>query len=106
MQCAAWSSGRVRLSEPRNDLASGVRVRRLAASANFDVVHAHYGLAGLVAAFQPLPLVVSFCGDDLLGTPDGRGGITLENFVSFQIPFGFFKIISPEIGFKSVLKPA
>src|SRR5215471_11461313 len=25
MQCASWSSGRVRLSEPRNDFASGVR---------------------------------------------------------------------------------
>src|SRR5215468_3002160 len=25
MQCASWSSGRVRLSEPRNDFANGVR---------------------------------------------------------------------------------
>src|SRR5262245_44284841 len=25
MQCASWSSGRVMLSEPRNDFASGVR---------------------------------------------------------------------------------
>ncbi|HJQ66312.1 MAG TPA: glycosyltransferase, partial [Gemmatimonadales bacterium] len=53
------------------------RVRRAARSGQFDVVHAHYGLTGFVATFQPLPLVVSFCGDDLLGTPDGRGGMTL-----------------------------
>lgn len=52
------------------------RVRRLTRAGAFDVVHAHYGLTGFVAAFQPLPLVVSFCGDDLLGTPNGRGGIT------------------------------
>ncbi len=51
-------------------------VRRLCASGKFDLVHAHYGLAGFVAAFQPLPLVVSFCGDDLLGTPNGRGRLT------------------------------
>lgn len=53
------------------------RVRRAARSGRFDLVHAHYGLTGFVAMFQPLPLVVSFCGDDLLGTPDGRGGLTL-----------------------------
>ena len=55
------------------------RVRHLARGGGFDVVHAHYGLTGFVAAFQPLPLVVSFCGDDLLGTPDGRSGITMSS---------------------------
>ncbi|HKC46002.1 MAG TPA: glycosyltransferase [Gemmatimonadales bacterium] len=51
-------------------------VRRRAAGSGFDLVHAHYGLVGFLASFQPLPLVVSFCGDDLLGTPDGARGIT------------------------------
>jgi teichuronic acid biosynthesis glycosyltransferase TuaC len=55
------------------------RLSRLAHSGRFDLVHAHYGLSGFVAAFQPLPLVVSFCGDDLLGTPNGRGGITAKS---------------------------
>jgi teichuronic acid biosynthesis glycosyltransferase TuaC len=54
-------------------------VRRLARSSAYDVVHAHYGLTGFVAAFHRVPLVVSFCGDDLLGTPDGHGGITLKS---------------------------
>src|SRR5260370_12012979 len=49
---------------------------RRAISGRFDLVHAHFGLTGFVTAFQPLPLVVSFCGDDLFGTPDGRGGAT------------------------------
>jgi glycosyltransferase involved in cell wall biosynthesis len=52
------------------------RVRRRALRDRFDLVHAHYGLVGFLASFQPLPLVVSFCGDDLLGTPDGDRGIT------------------------------
>lgn len=33
-----------------------------------DLVHAHYGLAGWTAQWQPRPLVVSYCGDDLLGS--------------------------------------
>jgi glycosyltransferase involved in cell wall biosynthesis len=53
------------------------RVLQATRSGRFDVVHAHYGLTGFVASFQSLPLIVSFCGDDLLGTPDGYGGITL-----------------------------
>ncbi len=60
------------------------RVRRLARTGRFDVVHAHYGLTGFIAAFQSLPLVVSFCGDDLLGTPNARGGITWKS--RLQLP--------------------
>jgi len=56
-----------------------VRVRRAALSGKFDLVHAHYGLCGFICSFQPLPLVVSYWGDDLLGTPNGRGGITLKS---------------------------
>jgi glycosyltransferase involved in cell wall biosynthesis len=55
------------------------RVRSAARRGEFDVVHAHYGLCGFVASFQALPLVVSFCGDDLLGTPDGHGGLTAKS---------------------------
>ena len=61
------------------------RVRALARPGTFDVVHAHYGLTGFVAAFQPLPLVVSFCGDDLLGTPDGRGGNTWKSRMGVRL---------------------
>lgn len=55
------------------------RVRRRAHAQDFDIVHAHYGLTGFVCLCQPLPLVVSFCGDDLLGTPDGQGGLTASS---------------------------
>ena len=55
------------------------QVRRRARTEDFDLVHAHYGLSGFVSAFQPLPLVVSFCGDDILGTPNGKGGLTAKS---------------------------
>jgi glycosyltransferase involved in cell wall biosynthesis len=44
----------------------------------FDLIHAHFGLAGLVARGQVgLPLVVTFHGDDVLGQPTRSGHITL-----------------------------
>jgi glycosyltransferase involved in cell wall biosynthesis len=56
-------------------------VRRAVRRFRPDIVHAHYGLAGWTAQWQPRPLVVSFCGDDLLGTPGPRGGKTLKSQV-------------------------
>lgn len=51
--------------------------RRLRES-HFDLVHAHFGLAGLVARGQfRLPLVVTFHGDDVLGQPIRSGHITV-----------------------------
>jgi teichuronic acid biosynthesis glycosyltransferase TuaC len=41
-----------------------------------DLVHAHYGLSGAAAMRVALPLVVSFCGDDLLGRPDDAGRVS------------------------------
>jgi glycosyltransferase involved in cell wall biosynthesis len=68
----------------RNDVAyvAGLgRIIRLSRSGAFDVVHAHYGLTGFVAAFQRLPLVVTYYGDDLLGTPDRHGRVTWKSRV-------------------------
>jgi glycosyltransferase involved in cell wall biosynthesis len=44
-----------------------------------ELVHAHYGLSGAAATRVKLPLVVSFCGDDLLGRPDARGRLTFRS---------------------------
>src|SRR6266550_2569320 len=62
-------------------VAALFKIRGLARSGRFDVVHAHYGLSGFISTLQPLPLVVTFYGDDLLGTPNGRGGVTLKSRV-------------------------
>jgi glycosyltransferase involved in cell wall biosynthesis len=48
------------------------RVRALARSV--DLVHAHFGYCGWLAKLQSrVPIVVSFMGDDLLGTPKATG---------------------------------
>ena len=44
-----------------------------------ELVHAHYGLSGAAATRVKLPLVVSFCGDDLLGRPDAHGRLTFKS---------------------------
>ncbi|MFA5794831.1 MAG: glycosyltransferase [Candidatus Brocadiia bacterium] len=45
-------------------------LRRRISRTKYDLVHAHYGLSGWVARLQcAVPVVVSFHGDDLLGTP-------------------------------------
>jgi len=48
-----------------------------------DLIHAHYGITGFIAAFprSRLPLVVSLCGDDVLGAPRRGGGITAKSRV-------------------------
>lgn len=43
-----------------------------------DLIHAHFGYCGWIARMQwRRPVVVSFMGDDLLGTPSGSGSLTL-----------------------------
>jgi glycosyltransferase involved in cell wall biosynthesis len=51
-----------------------------------DLVHAHYGFSGWVARVQASkPVVVSFMGDDLLGTPGQKGRATARSRVAVQI---------------------
>ena len=43
-----------------------------------DLVHAHFGYCGWIGRMQSSkPLVISFMGDDLLGTPNGSGQTTV-----------------------------
>ena len=51
-------------------------IPRVARECGAELVHAHYGLSGAAATRVRLPLVVSFCGDDLLGRPDARGRLS------------------------------
>jgi glycosyltransferase involved in cell wall biosynthesis len=47
------------------------------ARGGYDVVHAHYGHSGVIARMQRrTPVVVSYLGDDLLGTRTPSGSIT------------------------------
>ena len=57
----------------RSEYLHGIRaVHRAVRAKNYDVIHAHYGYCGIVGRLQArVPLVISYCGDDLLGTPSG-----------------------------------
>jgi teichuronic acid biosynthesis glycosyltransferase TuaC len=55
------------------------RIPRLAKSCGADLVHAHFGYSGAAAMGVDAPLVVSFCGDDLLGRPGADGRLTLKS---------------------------
>lgn len=60
-------------------------------NASYDLIHAHYGLSGWVARMQfKRPVVVSFMGDDILGTPAKNGRNTF--FSLFLV--GLNKILS------------
>jgi glycosyltransferase involved in cell wall biosynthesis len=52
---------------------------RIARGCGAELVHAHYGLSGAAAVRVQLPLVVSFCGDDLLGRPSASGRISRKS---------------------------
>jgi len=55
-----------------------INLRKFLKGKNYDVLHAHYGLSGIIAllANRCLPLVVSFMGDDLLGSNRKNGKIS------------------------------
>jgi glycosyltransferase involved in cell wall biosynthesis len=54
-------------------------IPRRARDCGAELVHAHYGLSGAAATRVKVPLVVSFCGDDLLGEPDAHNRLTLRS---------------------------
>ncbi|HMD95927.1 MAG TPA: glycosyltransferase [Terriglobia bacterium] len=61
----------------RNYLRAIGELRRRLKRQQYDLIHAHFGLSGLVARCQlKVPVVVSFMGDDVLGRPRLDGRIT------------------------------
>src|SRR5919202_5242841 len=51
-----------------------------------DLIHAHFGYSGWLARSQwSKPVVVSFMGDDLLGTPDAQGRLRALSKVAVQV---------------------
>lgn len=71
-----------------------------------DIIHAHYGLSALVAlaARSRIPLVVSFMGDDILGTNLHDGTLTITSrifsFINALLAKWFYDFVivkSPEM---------
>ena len=60
---------------------AAARLRRLLSGNGHDILHAHYGLCGIIAllANRNQRLVVSFMGDDILGSRNYRGKVTLAS---------------------------
>jgi teichuronic acid biosynthesis glycosyltransferase TuaC len=57
---------------------AALELRQRLTGSSIDLVHAHYSYVGIVARTQwKVPVVVSYCGDDLLGTINARGRQTL-----------------------------
>lgn len=65
-------------------LAGGLALRRKARAFRADLVHVHYGAAHALTAVLCLstPVVISYCGSDLLGNYDGTGRKTWSGFLS------------------------
>src|SRR6266446_6588697 len=56
------------------------QLRRRLAGSSIDLVHAHYSYVGMIARTQwKVPVVVTYHGDDLLGTVNKRGKKTLPS---------------------------
>jgi glycosyltransferase involved in cell wall biosynthesis len=65
---------------------AATRVARLNARRKYDIVHAHYGHSGVVARMNlRAPLIVSYCGDDLLGTRKADGGVSARSRVEAAV---------------------
>lgn len=48
----------------------------------YDLIHAHYGFCGIIARMQwRVPVLVSFMGDDILGSPLSNGRRSLSSIV-------------------------
>ena len=60
---------------PLRYIKATVEIFRKALTGRYDIIHGHYGLWGVAARLQWFkPVVVSFWGDDLLGTVTADGG--------------------------------
>lgn len=65
---------------------AAARIARLNRARPHDVVHAHYGHSAVVGRLQlRAPLIVSYCGDDLLGTRTPEGGLTARSRVEAAV---------------------
>src|SRR5215472_8785042 len=88
-------------------LEAPFQLRRRLSDPSIDLIHAHYSYVGMIARTQwKVPVVVSYCGDDILGTMKENGrptvpsrlavfaGQILSNLVDAVI------VKSPEMGSK------
>lgn len=68
-------------------LMEAKRLRNVLSQTKYDIVHAHYGISAIVAllARKGNRMIVSFMGDDILGSNDADGRIKIGSLVLAQI---------------------
>lgn len=67
-------------------VAAATRLGSSKRSGDYDVVHAHYGYSGVVARVQfQAPMVLSYCGADLLGNPGADGRVPRRSRVEVAV---------------------
>lgn len=68
-------------------LLEAKRLRKALSATKYDIVHAHYGVSAIVAllARKGNRMIVSFMGDDILGSNDTDGRIKLGSLVLARI---------------------
>src|SRR5258708_10342760 len=71
---------------PMRYLAAIVQVFFKTLTGSFDILHGHYGRWCLAARLQwTTPVVASFLGDDLLGTPTAMGSYTRKDAIVVRV---------------------
>lgn len=85
IQCDIWALSD-HASGWRKYLIGMLQIRWRVNRVPYDLIHAHFGYCGWVARCQQrIPVVISFMGDDLLGTPASSGRATLSSRLIVQI---------------------
>ncbi|MBI4646591.1 MAG: glycosyltransferase family 4 protein [Bacteroidia bacterium] len=69
------------------------RLKKILKSDKYNLIHAHYGLCGIISylAKKREKLIVSFMGDDILGTNKSDGSYTYIGKLLVKINIGFAK---------------
>jgi glycosyltransferase involved in cell wall biosynthesis len=87
--------------QPLNYLRAARESRRIVLQEHFDLVHAHYGLAGAVAALQRrTPVVTTFHGSDY------NGWVWWQRHISWIVARRSFPIVVSKDGRQSLRRPS
>jgi len=84
---------------PREYARGAAEVIRRSRRRRYDLVHAHYGHSGVLARLQrQAPVLLSYCGDDLLGSPTSDGlGLTPRSVALARAFAGLSRLVSATI---------
>lgn len=95
----------------KNLLQFGLKLRRMVREEGVELVHVDWGSTTAMTAvlFSPVPVIISFCGSDLMGTVNDQGRKTLFGVISSELSqvaaLGARRIIVKSEKLKNILWP-